>query len=233
MPTTPTPLSRLVVGSIADFSTLSQIIEVSTAPFCDLVEIRMDGLASQGPVKRDAWAPLVGRIPLLFTARCVEEGGMCRLDTESRRALLELALPDAAWIDIEVASLPELKPLIQSAHHQGVRVIASAHDFASTPDRDTLTTTINRGRDAGADVAKWATRLHSLDDMKRLLTLLEDEQDIPLSLMGMGPLAPVSRVLAAQLGSVLNYGFLGTNATAPGQWSAARLREAIHAVEWL
>jgi 3-dehydroquinate dehydratase len=45
--------------------------------------------------------------------------------------------------------------------------------------------------------------------------------------MGMGPLAPVSRLLCAQSGSLLNYGYLGTTATAPGQWDAALLRQAI------
>jgi 3-dehydroquinate dehydratase-1 len=45
--------------------------------------------------------------------------------------------------------------------------------------------------------------------------------------MGMGPLAPVSRLLCAQCGSVLNYGFLGETATAPGQWDSALLKTAI------
>ena len=46
--------------------------------------------------------------------------------------------------------------------------------------------------------------------------------------MGMGPLAPASRLLAAQLGSVLNYGYLGSEPTAPGQWSARFLKEAVN-----
>jgi 3-dehydroquinate dehydratase-1 len=44
--------------------------------------------------------------------------------------------------------------------------------------------------------------------------------------MGMGALGRVSRLLLAQLGSVLNYGYLD-QATVPGQWPAARLRELI------
>jgi 3-dehydroquinate dehydratase-1 len=45
--------------------------------------------------------------------------------------------------------------------------------------------------------------------------------------MGMGVLAPVSRLLCAQCGSVLNYGFLGETPTAPGQWDSALLKQAI------
>jgi 3-dehydroquinate dehydratase len=44
----------------------------------------------------------------------------------------------------------------------------------------------------------------------------------------MGALAPESRVRCAHAGSVLNYGYIGQAPTAPGQWTAAALREAIH-----
>jgi 3-dehydroquinate dehydratase-1 len=45
--------------------------------------------------------------------------------------------------------------------------------------------------------------------------------------MGMGRFAAVSRLLCAQCGSVLNYGFLGTTPTAPGQWPAAQLKNLL------
>jgi 3-dehydroquinate dehydratase-1 len=43
----------------------------------------------------------------------------------------------------------------------------------------------------------------------------------------MGPLAVVSRLLCAQCGSVLNYGYLGDEPTAPGQWDAGSLKRAM------
>jgi 3-dehydroquinate dehydratase len=49
--------------------------------------------------------------------------------------------------------------------------------------------------------------------------------------MGMGVLAPVSRLLCAQSGSVLNYGFIGQTATAPGQWDSLRLKQSIASLE--
>jgi len=55
--------------------------------------------------------------------------------------------------------------------------------------------------------------------------------DTPISIMGMGRLAPVSRLLYAQLGSVLNYGYIGDTPTAPGQWSARMLKQAITNLE--
>jgi len=53
------------------------------------------------------------------------------------------------------------------------------------------------------------------------------DHGLAVSSMGMGPLAPVSRQLLAQCGSVLNYGYLGNAATAPGQWDSALLKTAI------
>ena len=49
--------------------------------------------------------------------------------------------------------------------------------------------------------------------------------------MGMGVLAPVSRLLCAQSGSLLNYGYIGQTLTAPGQWDSLRLKQAIANLE--
>ena len=58
-------------------------------------------------------------------------------------------------------------------------------------------------------------------DLARLADFQLADHGIPVATMGMGPLAPVSRLLCAQCGSVLNYGYLGKTPTAPGQWDAA------------
>ena len=79
---------------------------------------------------------------------------------------------------------------------------------------------------AGADIAKCAFTLEAPSDFQRIAEALEDAP-LPLSIMGMGTLAPASRLFATHLGSILNYGYLGESATAPGQWPANLLREAI------
>ena len=86
---------------------------------------------------------------------------------------------------------------------------------------------MTRMQEAGADIAKCAFRLQGPADLQRVAEAFH-EAPLPLSIMGMGPLAPASRLLAARLGSVLNYGYLGQEATAPGQWPAGFLKEAIH-----
>jgi 3-dehydroquinate dehydratase-1 len=74
---------------------------------------------------------------------------------------------------------------------------------------------------------KVAARICSPTDVARLADFQLEDHGILVSSMGMGPLAPVSRLLCAQCGSVLNYGYLGETATAPGQWDAAILRAAV------
>jgi 3-dehydroquinate dehydratase-1 len=81
-----------------------------------------------------------------------------------------------------------------------------------------------------ADIVKLALHHNQVEDMVRCTRILQ-ENDRPMSVMGMGPLGPVSRLLYAQHGSLLNYGYLGDQATAPGQWPAKLLKEAIAAVE--
>jgi 3-dehydroquinate dehydratase-1 len=84
-----------------------------------------------------------------------------------------------------------------------------------------------QARAAGAAAFKVAARVDSPADVARLAEFQRSDQGLPLATMGMGPLAPVSRLLCAQYGSVLNYGYLGETPTAPGQWDCGLLKQAI------
>ena len=80
-----------------------------------------------------------------------------------------------------------------------------------------------------ADIVKLAVQHNSVEDFTRCTRILQ-RNDHPMSMMGMGELAPVSRLLYAQHGSLLNYGYLGDEPTAPGQRRAKLLKEAIQAL---
>ena len=50
-----------------------------------------------------------------------------------------------------------------------------------------------------------------------------------MAVMGMDAMfGPFSRILYAEHGSCLIYGYLGDTPTAPGQWSAERFYRALH-----
>jgi 3-dehydroquinate dehydratase-1 len=166
-------------------------------------------------------------VPVLVTVRRPEEGGQNNLSAAERGRLARLFLPVAALLDVEIASFGEMAPLIADAKAGGSIIVASFHDFTATPPLDELKRRRDAALAAGADLVKFAATLHSTADMAVLAALLEEPGHPPLSVMGMGHLGRVSRLLFAQLGSVLNYGYLD-KATVPGQWPAARLRELVH-----
>ena len=195
-----------------------------------MVEIRLDLLVADGfEPNRRLWSHLES-IPLLFTARRKEEGGALASTAKQRTEWLAHCLDDAAAVDIEIASLNEMADVVETLAERKIPLVASFHDFNGMPFREELTERLQLAREAGAAVFKAAAKLHSPDDLAALTNFQRKDHGIAKALMGMGPLAPVSRLMCAQYGSVLNYGYLGQTPTAPGQWSAARLKDAIGAL---
>ncbi|QTN31819.1 type I 3-dehydroquinate dehydratase [Akkermansiaceae bacterium] len=233
MPRTAFPFpdpATTVVGSIGDARALAEESPASLAGQCDIAEIRLDLLHREFPQGGAApWGHLAP-FPLLFTARCHSEGSPVDLDVGTRAAMLRAALPHASLIDIEARSIPEMAALIAEISAEGVPWIASYHDFEKLPSRGDLEAQAGIAREAGAAAFKAAAQLRTMDDLTALAHFQMNDAGIPLATMGMGVLAPVSRLLCAQAGSVLNYGYLGSTPTAPGQWSARRLRENIRSL---
>lgn len=212
------------VGSVADASTLRRLAEMDLAAQCDIVEFRVDAwpeCAGEGVVIAEQLP-----VPVLVTVRRPDEGGQNNLSEGERMRLVRMFLPVATLLDVEIASLPEMSGLAAEARAAGVTIVASWHDFARTPPREVLRAKRDEALAAGADIVKFAAAVHGAGDIATLASLLEEPDHPPLSIMGMGTLGRVSRLLFAQLGSVLNYGYLD-RATVPGQWPAARLRELI------
>jgi len=213
-----------VVGSIGGMTALSGMDATTAATACDLVELRLDRFGDA--LKTEDWTHLRG-LPLLMTARREDEGGAAGFTDASRFALLEMALPDAALVDLEVASIPEAAGLIAKLAAAQTPWVASFHDFEGTPGREMLEKKAAQAREAGAAAFKVAAMVRCPGDVARLADFQLEDQGIAVATMGMGPMAVVSRLLCAQCGSVLNYGYLGGEPTAPGQWSAAEMKAAI------
>jgi 3-dehydroquinate dehydratase-1 len=216
----------MTVGSFGGREALETSSAAVVAQSCDVAEIRLDAISGDAAPEPSHWRHLRD-MPLLFTARRASEGGNGDLDSATRAALLEAVLNDAACIDIEVASIGEMGGLLDKLRSRGLPWIASFHDFGKLPDGALLDEAVRRAADAGAAVFKLAAMLRTPADMTMLADFQLADHGIPVATMGMGPLAPVSRLLCAQCGSVLNYGYLGGTPTAPGQWDAAFLKQAI------
>ena len=216
-----------VVGSFGNSADLRNACFSSVRDACDIVEIRLDLLVAEAtPISPALWRHL-GEIPLLFTARRIEEGGALPMPVAARIALIQSVLDDAAWIDIEVASISESAELFLDLAERKIPWLASYHDFEKLPSDAVLREAARQAKTAGAAMFKLAAKLTSPADVARLAEFQLADQGLPVSTMGMGPLAPVSRLLCAQCGSHFNYGYIGNTATAPGQWDSALLKTAI------
>ncbi len=208
----------LVVGAIADSETLSQIPSASE---CDILELRLDSLGFGSEVVDFAKN---SHLPLLITARGPIEGGQSDWTIEDRTTAYQALMPHASLIDIELRDLPSLTHVVTEARKSEIIVVGSFHDFEKTPSLDFLSSKFNQDL---VDIHKFALMANSLNDIKSHCSLIESLPHQKLSIMGMGPLGAAARPLMAKAGSLLNYGYLGDTPTAPDQWSAKLLKEAI------
>jgi len=219
------PSSPKSVGSVADASLLNHNFSTEES---DIVEFRLDSLLTQlTEVKNTLLKLKNSQIQTLITARCATEGGQSTLDASQRSQLLMGLAPLANFVDIELVNLEEMSEAANYVKEMGAILVASHHNFKETPSSEVMKDVINKAIDQGADIAKIAVFHNSVEDIFRCADIVQNHSSIAVSIMGMGPLAPASRLLYAQLGSILNYGYLGNKSTAPGQWHAKQLNEAM------
>lgn len=218
----------LVVGVPADLEALrvfaGETAEERSAQ-CDVVELRLD-LLKAGAEELLRLLEAV-ETPLLVTARHPDEGGQDGLDARQRWSLVEPFLGRASLWDVELRSLGDLRDGIRQAQAAGVGVIGSFHDFERTPSEEVLEGAAGMAEAWGLAAVKVATFLQTAEDLARLVRFTGRERRARVCAMGMGALGPVSRLALAKCGSVLNYGYLGANGNAPGQWPARRLKAVL------
>ena len=186
-----------VVGTVHSPGSLKRALALRPGEV-DFLELRVDHFASNPAALFAAAAGL--RAPMIITVRHVAEGGALSLEAKRRRELYEQFFSVAAFIDVELRSCKALKSLLAAARERGVRVIVSDHHFRGTPPLSRLRVRLARGREAGADVVKLAALTSSPSDLVSLLSLFPGEKRQVLSVMGMGPLGKVSRLLFAAAG---------------------------------
>ena len=186
--------------------------------------------------------------PLLLTCRTAAEGGRAQLDDAAYGALLCSVLDGLAdWaperrpaaIDVEVQR-GCLQWVCKQAHGLGVDVVASFHDFETTPPDEVLEGVLARMADEGADLAKIAVWPTSADDVARLLGVCARATTgtgegagpgVPVAAMSMGALGAVSRVAPA-FGTALTFAVAPDEqgkiqASAPGQMPIQDVRRCL------
>ncbi len=205
-----------------------EYLSSGASPHCDFLEFRLDDLSGCGGRLEEVLS--ITPRPALITARRPEEGGKGALDANSRLALYHPYLHHAALVDTEVASLlePGFSGFSAAVRAAGALLVASFHDFNGFPGREAIAGKIAAAHGCGADIAKVAVVVNTMDELFALVGLVEAEVAAGrlISAMGMGPLGKLSRLVLAKAGSCLNYGYLQVP-NAPGQWPASRLQDLL------
>lgn len=212
------PLIAGTVHSISGFRASQRFFKQ-----VDLIEARVDAFEPGSdplPVLQRS------RIPVIVTIRHHREGGLQKLSEQARAALFTHLLPAAAIIDIELRSADALAGVIAAAREKNIAVILSHHDFNSTPVLAKLQALATAARAAKCEIFKIATQTNNAADLARLLQFSATEKRVPLSLMGMGPMGKVSRLVLGLAGSVLNYGYCDRPQVI-GQWPAVELKKRL------
>ena len=219
------PAVGRVVGVIATRAAIVRATRLQKPP--DLFELRLDALQHCLADVESAIPKL--RAPLIFTARHPAEGGRDRLSAAARRELLLRFLEHAAFVDLELRSLGELRLVFAQARRAKIGLIISCHDFKDTPPLRQLHRKFGIAASFGADIFKVVTRTDTQAQLERLIAFFATNSGaLPIAAMGIGKLGAESRRRLAQLGSVLVYATLG-EATAAGQPSLGKLRRTSRA----
>ncbi|MEE8167726.1 MAG: type I 3-dehydroquinate dehydratase [Candidatus Hydrothermarchaeales archaeon] len=208
---------------------------VASAKEADLVEIRADGLAKQtrGEVERllRSVKGLVG-MPLILTNRTKKEGGNFKGSEKERIEVLLRCMSLADFVDIEYNTDGRLRSsAIQEAKDEGVTLIISYHDFASTPADKEMLDILKKESALGADIAKLAVTANSMEDVLRLLEVTRKASEKSrVCTIAMGELGRISRIMAPFFGSEITYASVG-KATAPGQLTVKEVKGMLEALK--
>ncbi|MFB6156088.1 MAG: type I 3-dehydroquinate dehydratase [Haloferacaceae archaeon] len=211
-------------------STATLTDEPAAREHADAVEFRMD-LATDPLSALDDYD---GDLPVLATNRAGWEGG--EADDDGRLdALVAAADHDAVGaVDVELAALrtPEGESAAAAARDRGAAVVASVHDFERTPPPSRLRELLGDAVALG-DVGKLAVTAADAGDVLDLLAATRDATSWgdPVATMAMGEPGRHSRAVAPLYGSKIGYAPVDpADATAPGQYDLATLRELVSAL---
>jgi len=212
----------VLAASTADLSE-----EPDACTHADAIEFRMD-LTDEPLAAIEAYD---GELPILATNRAAWEGGEWDGDDADRLEVLAVATEFEAVgaIDVELEAILDdeidTDELLETARERDVSVVVSAHDFAGTPSRSQMVSTLTEASKYG-DVAKLAVTAASKADTIALLSATEQltYHGDRVATMAMGEVGSHTRAVAPVYGSKIGYAPVdAADATAPGQYDLETL----------
>ena len=194
----------------------------------DVVEWRVDWYENifdftKTEATMQALREVLGEMPILFTFRTSKEGGEKAIETEAYVELNQNAAKTGLvdLVDVEAFTGDDVvKAVDEIAHENGVKVIASNHDFHKTPAKEEIVSRLRKMQELGADIPKIAVMPQNKKDVLTLLAATEEMvseyADRPIITMSMSGTGVISRLCGEVFGSALTFGAVG-KVSAPGQ----------------
>jgi len=140
------------------------------------------------------------------------------------------ALGHASLVDVEWNPKYPWREIIRNVQKFNLGLMISHHDYQATPSAKNLTKIARAAYAKKADIVKIATRLKTEADIRTLLDLNTSfARKRLMTVMGMGPLGTLSRIVGPLFQACLLYGYIGTP-TASGQLPYRELQERIRAL---
>ncbi|MCR5776146.1 MAG: type I 3-dehydroquinate dehydratase [Lachnospiraceae bacterium] len=178
----------------------------------------------------------LGNVPLLFTFRTLNEGGEKSIDKDAylslNKSVIATGLVDLVDVELFIGD-DVLTDIVDFAHSNNVKVVASNHDFNKTPAKDEIIYRLKKMQDLNADIPKIAVMPTCKRDVITLLDATEDFAtnlaDRPIITMSMKSDGVISRLCGEVFGSAVTFGFCG-KASAPGQINAEDLKDVLQII---
>jgi 3-dehydroquinate dehydratase-1 len=218
-------LHPVVIGTVTTAAGLRSLAKPTIS--ADAIEVRVDALlVDRVPADKIEAALKARKHPVLLTLRIPAEGGHRAWNVPERRDLYLRLLPNVEAIDIELATVLDMAPVIDAARKLKKTIVFSAHAIKKPATAGQMAAWVDAYNSQPQTILKVAAQIKSWRDLQQLAAILVNHPDWYVSVMGLGPAAAQSRSVLTALGSRLVYGYLDKPA-APGQPSAVQVRKMV------
>lgn len=203
----------------------------------DLIEWRADAFILPSEIESAAieLRKVIKNIPIVFTLRHSEEGGINLLPQAKRAEIISNVLNDRTVdiLDLEVEHSGDIINLLKESKNAYAKLILSHHDFEKTPSEEEMLQKMLQAEKLGADIVKIAVMTNNYEDVLRVLgTSLKAKQvlEIPTIIISMGKYGFASRIAGGYFGSDIIFAS-GSTSSAPGQLEISELQEIIRIID--
>jgi 3-dehydroquinate dehydratase-1 len=179
---------------------------------------------------------ILGDIPILYTLRTVEEGGMAKISNKLRREIIEESIESGFvdLVDVELSNDIEfIKDMRDLTLANGTKLILSYHNFKETPGEDEIIKKLVKGEEYDSDIVKLAVMPNSKDDVLTLMKAVNEAGkilNIPIIAISMGEEGQITRIACRSMGSAVTFA-VGSNPSAPGQIGYNEIKRILYTLE--